>query len=454
MYSDPRTTQWSPDFAGSKTFITWTADIWALGCVFFEAAVWMATFERGRKEFCQARVNQTENSGRLADAGYRGTFHNGFKVLPTVRQKVNEISEYKTTVARLSQSVMKFVLDEMMDPQTKNPLPAAQLRERFCQILENHQPQIPEPEGPSKAATIPIQDRPSLRITSTIDNGRKDPSDESQRLVPLCQSSQEHRDVSGQTDTADEQDGQRPRPESPRLLAVSDVIQWIRRDELYDEEFYELKAELHSQKGRDQVFVIDNSASMWDHWPDVKRTVHALSYLVKGLGPRGFKIRMTNSQMKTRRKNLKNLFEDNDLFDKHKPDKTHGGKCQMETILSAVLPSVVNKAATRGLRCPLWKSGKIEGVDVYILTDGVWDNPPVGYDDEAGGVDAIETVIKILRRLDFARTFLSIQFIRFGQNHDGERRIGIMGMIPGVATGFRLLGCTTLDFGIHIPVYL
>ncbi|KAI0465833.1 kinase-like domain-containing protein [Xylaria cf. heliscus] len=424
MYSGPWTTQWSSEFQSSKRLLTRVADIWSLGCLLFEAAVWMASSEVGREKFRHARVKEVEGFNRLADAGYRGTFHDGFEVLSTVREEVNKITRNETPAARLSHNVMKFVLEDILEPRTALRLSALELRERFCRALDNHQSRPPEPEGPSSTATSPNIDEPSLRTTLPVNHGIISTPHETQRSILLHRNSRADGVITEQIPAAGERDGTHLRPARPPQLTISDVIKWIQDGEPCSEILDEMKAELYFVKNRDQVFVIDNSASMYMNWPSVQRTAQALSYLLGAFGPPEFKFCMTNSPVNIVTRNWRSLFNDDGVFYKHRPSDNHG-KCQMEVILSNVLSSVVDKATMCRSSWLPRKPQKVEGVDIYILTDGVWEpNPIPGCHDEAGGVDnAIATVIKSIRGLRLPRTFLSIQFIRFGRNPDGIRRL-------------------------------
>ncbi|KAI0450231.1 kinase-like domain-containing protein [Xylaria acuta] len=472
MYSAPETCQWSEDVQGLASDVTWAVDIWSLGCLFFETAIWMAAYEQGRQEFRQARVNETENFDELVRAGYRGAFHNGFDALPTLSEKVREISNLDTPVARLSVKVMEFALNEMLVPRTKQRLNAEQLGERFRRMLNPSEPQPPVSLGVSQTTNV-TQAQVLGGIKSRIGHSEVDISDEKWKPTALGRNSHDTKDMSRQTSCSGKQTGRRRSSEQgggqkpstslntasrknispsinasesdnsvaypsfplksdrPHMLTVSEVVEWIPRAKRYKEKLDGMAAVLKVLRDRRQVFVIDNSVSMGVYWKDVKRTAHALSYLGKHFSPGGFDIHMTNSWVKTRRRKTKNLFDDNGLLERHHPRESHG-PCQMESALSSILLPVVNKAAavankttTHHFKYGPWKARRVQGVDVYILTNGVWEaNATLGRDDEASGVEnAIEAVVRRLRESGLPRTFLSIQFIRFGQDRDGARRL-------------------------------
>jgi len=156
MYSAPETSRQKEDLHGLRGHITPAVDVWSLGCVFFEAAVWMATFDRGRDEFCQARIDATSNLKSLISAEYRGAFHDGNEALRLLSDKAREISNLGTPVACLSRNVMDFVLDEMLLPGTGTRLRAEQLHERFRRVL--HPPRAQPPTAPSRNPTTTTLD--------------------------------------------------------------------------------------------------------------------------------------------------------------------------------------------------------------------------------------------------------------------------------------------------------
>ncbi|KAI3324177.1 hypothetical protein HD806DRAFT_522010 [Xylariaceae sp. AK1471] len=234
-------------------------------------------------------------------------------------------------------------------------------------------------------------------------------------------------------------------------------MEWIPKSKQHKEKLEGMEDALHDLTNRDQVsvrlerlmkccshhkqvFIIDNSASMKPHWEDVKQTTHALSYIVKSIDPDGFDIRMTNSSGSSgsiRKKKCEGLFDDHGFLEDHRPGPNHG-PCRMEKVLSDILPSVISKAAKPSSKFNRLLSREVRGINVYILTNGVWEgNATAGCADEAGGVEnAIETTVKLLRDLNLSRVFLSIQFVRFGEDPDGERRMrwlddGIKGRTGG-----------------------
>jgi len=162
---------------------------------------------------------------------------------------------------------------------------------------------------------------------------------------------------------------------------------------------------------------------MEPHWEDVKKTTRALSYIARNIDPDGFEIHMTNTSGHTKQMKDDKLFGERGFLEAHRPQNKHG-RCRMEKRLSDILPRVIKKAAKRSNMRKLW-SHKVEGINVYVLTDGVWEPAAKsGLRNEAAKVEhSIENAVACLKSLNLPRVFLSIQFIRFGNDKTGERRM-------------------------------
>jgi hypothetical protein len=134
---------------------------------------------------------------------------------------------------------------------------------------------------------------------------------------------------------------------------------------------------------------------------------------------------MTNSEGAIKRKNRKELFEPFGYFDTHRP-RPDLGACAMETVLSNILQTAVNKALVPSSKLDRLRSREVRGVSVYVFTNGVWEGRHGREEshEEAGGVEnAIKTVVEHLQKAGQMRPFLSIQFIRFGDDPHGKRRL-------------------------------
>ncbi|KAI3328771.1 hypothetical protein F4824DRAFT_391140 [Ustulina deusta] len=471
MYSAPELCGIDPEIHMSER-ISWQVDMWSFGCVLLDCGVWMTMHERGRIEFREERVKETRSlkQNTLSKAGYDGAFHDGEHVLSTVTNKIEEVWQLDSPVARLVGRMMAFIQKEMLVADVER-LNAQQLQSRFQDAING--PMSPSSPGVHRMSSQISQYSTPLPRTST------DLACEA--VVPGVRSkgkeeaSWKHR-VSDRRDTGHVSPqpttivGRLPVPyeETPPPSATSStqsirpelrqqppvdlysngaktlgtapapnrhedsdytinrILEWIPKHKAHQEHMPRwLDQPLGQLRGRDQCFIFDNSASMAEHWSNVKRTGDALTYILKNIDPDGFEIHMTNSGESLKRKNRNGLFEGFGYFHQHRPGPDLG-TCAMETVLSNILGAVVKKALAPSPLYGRFKSRQVRGVSVYVFTNGVWEGRRSRDESsgEAGGVEnAIKTAVKRLQEANQMRTFLSIQFIRFGDDPEGRRRM-------------------------------
>ncbi len=87
--------------------ITWAADIWSLGCIFSEAAIWIADGYKGLVQYRRQRMAETDRI--LFKSGDR--FHDGERVLQSVLDCHKDIEDR----LRRSDYITKEVLDAMVN---------------------------------------------------------------------------------------------------------------------------------------------------------------------------------------------------------------------------------------------------------------------------------------------------------------------------------------------------
>lgn len=87
--------------------ITWTADIWSLGCIYSEAAIWIADGYKGLLAYRQLRKAEIAK----LYVGYSDCFHDGERVLELVLSHHRDIEDR----LRRSDHITKQVLDSMVD---------------------------------------------------------------------------------------------------------------------------------------------------------------------------------------------------------------------------------------------------------------------------------------------------------------------------------------------------
>lgn len=156
-------------------------------------------------------------------------------------------------------------------------------------------------------------------------------------------------------------------------------------------------------RGKDQIFVIDTSASMRKHKPEIRKTFEALAYIVKRLDPDGIDIYFTTSGEVGHGSHREKLLVQ---LDKTKFD----GHTMMESALARVLGNKKRWSTS------FLNSNKNDGKSIYVFTDGMWH----GNDDYLCGIP--ELIKRKVEKMD-SRAKLGIQFIQFGNDAVGTSRL-------------------------------
>lgn len=152
------------------------------------------------------------------------------------------------------------------------------------------------------------------------------------------------------------------------------------------------------------------------HWNHVIDTVKALGYLVKHADPNGVELFVTSNPTKPRKSGAKEISTLVRWLEE--PERTRpGGPCNMESSLSSIL-EYVKTGLTKG-------SGFLQqmnrrGTSVYILTDAIWEG---GTETQCGVEEPIKDLRRVMQSLGKARTTVALQFIQFGSDALGEKRL-------------------------------
>ncbi|KAJ3567610.1 hypothetical protein NPX13_g6709 [Xylaria arbuscula] len=473
MYSAPEIAAWTEGDQHIPRMTKWASDIWSFGCVLYELALWMAKFERGRIEFRESRIEATKHIPRIVDAGYRGAFHDGKELLPLVEAQVDELTKLGTPVASLSSELMRFVLMNMLRPNPIGRLQARQLKLHLMdwlneitasvsepgsipttlqdspQLVESPPPLIRSPTTPSSKHRLPST--PSRTSAFELQGSPYIFSNQSHMTSPVSEQITDFRFFQHESPTGLGAQGHSPHgshtsyPTIPSVsgsnvpqnmianLKINDntpVVASKHRDSYYtpctvdeiikqgwpqkpknkrdENKLPGMSRAVSDLKDRDQCFIIDNSLSMTDCWEKVKRTTLALVSVVQDIDPDDIELFCTNransantdNHMKT--KGCKGLEE---WLNENQPHNNIG-PCRMENHLNDILPELKQRT---------------KGINVYVLTNGVWENR----DSETveAATQSMKTIVSRVKKHSLHPTFLSIQFVRFGEHPIGTKRL-------------------------------
>ena len=157
------------------------------------------------------------------------------------------------------------------------------------------------------------------------------------------------------------------------------------------------------------MFLIDDSISMKDHWDDVISLFSVLAYFVKGLDNDKLEMYFTVSKNKI---TFKDTTPAVSQLKKIKPDTC----CNFNIRLMEVLRNYQDNLEPRARRMFSWSKSKVvKSLSLYVFTDAAWQ----GYD----AVAPVEAMIEKLKNLGFPKKQVRIQFIRFGNDEIGIKRL-------------------------------
>ena len=160
---------------------------------------------------------------------------------------------------------------------------------------------------------------------------------------------------------------------------------------------------------------------------EVIRFVHGLSYLVKEVDSDGFQISCTSDPQQ---KETCKSSSDAVSFVKNKFANGGEASCLMELALDTVLNAIIDKLPGSGsqkkrnslMSFPRFGSGS-KATTIVVFTDGAWGSSA----ESVCGVDApIERCIRRMKKLDIERTHVALQFLRFGSDPVGKKRLHIL----------------------------
>src|SRR5436309_7014312 len=99
-------------------FVKQTVDVWSLGCVYSEVAVWIVHGKDRLEEYRKMRQDETEQIYDFKDAG---CFHDSRDVLQCVGSMHEEVFDNVRTSDHVTKSVVKKMITEMLDEVDGRP---------------------------------------------------------------------------------------------------------------------------------------------------------------------------------------------------------------------------------------------------------------------------------------------------------------------------------------------
>ena len=163
-----------------------------------------------------------------------------------------------------------------------------------------------------------------------------------------------------------------------------------------------------------QVFLIDNSSSMGSNRKEVYDLLGLLAYIVKRTDPDGIEMRFTMSPER------RDKARDTGPLLRTLETAPFSGESNIRTQVGEIFQDYHAKLRdqkhTRSLFGIVRSPRPIRRQNVYIFTDGVWQ-------PNCDPTDLIENLVKGLEQNSMNREQFGIQFIRFGNDLEGTKRL-------------------------------
>ena len=158
-----------------------------------------------------------------------------------------------------------------------------------------------------------------------------------------------------------------------------------------------------------KVFLMDDSLPMGAHWHEVISLFSVLAWIVKKLDDNGLEMYFTVSRVVKTFKDTKGAVTH---LENMSPSAYSNIDVRLQEILGNYQEDLYHQKERRGF---LRSKSKVMALCLYVFTDGAWQG--------CDGVAPIETMIEKQRQLGLPKEQVSIQFIRFGNNMSGVRKL-------------------------------
>ncbi|XTI93229.1 kinase-like protein [Cenococcum geophilum] len=392
------------------------ADIWSLGAILSEVAMWLYSGGApGIRGYSELRIKKTREISRFRDAG---CFHNGEVVLPCVLQTHKALRQKTHKRDNLTGLILDMI-DSMLSPSHVR-LDAKQCAFQTTNILQKAEAMIDDSRDELRRSALP----PTISIPPPHSSNQS----LSARISP--QNSPSPMRTSQNAPNGMTPNGSLTPPLTTRCftlpnLSVEKAREWRNRRKTHRSGFKEYSLPdchlLVETKNRDHVFIIDDSSSMCEHWDKVLDLLDTLAYIVKPLDPDGVEIYFTINDEHYTKRNSSDLVR---IAERARPLKCSSRLSNISIKLGSILEDY-----EKGLKKPergWFGPREVRKKSIYVFTDGVW-RPQA---DAAGPIKSLVSTLEQLRK---PRNQIGIQFIQFGGDVDGHARLAYLDSQMGLS---------------------
>lgn len=451
-----------------RLYIGDKVDVWSLGCIFSETAVWIANGNRGLEDYRRRR--QAANSS----PGFDGSdcFHDRVNRLPVIDDVHEETRGNLPTPDFVTGKLIERMVEDMLDVDTAQRLTVENVHSRADKILAQAQIRLKNNQG--KACNGPrtfqvvgsdlsteLSQKHTRTLPLILDDPRKiSQSPRSTQILPGPFGPDEENATSGdqpvpfelsQTTVTNRRAAipvsptlspitqtrisppKRPKSKgsNPYYCSVKDLADWYNRvkaernrwatqlphgdmlmKELKDRDYVSTACQALGSITLtiEQVYMIDDSGSMGRHRQQVYNLVRYLSYLTKSMDPNDQNLLFLSDKTSYEFKRSSQLAD-------HVRSHRYKGITKLGKTLEVDLRDYQRKIERnlsvlgRLMSTPRQRS-------IYVFTDGL-----LQLEDDSSVIDAIRSLVQKLKEANLPREQIGIQLISFGSDKAGLRRL-------------------------------
>lgn len=455
MTAAPEVSHHAAHLLSGPSTITSKADIWAMGCIISVAAVWAVMGPDGIQEYAELRSQETGRSRNFENR--TPCFHNGVRLLDAVKTMHNKVLHYcqhesatpssgLIVTAKILKTVEtcclteeptdrmsarhvyeRLCLDQPREPastdgETRNVTPVVHLRATGTD--EASQAKRRSIAESSKAASIHQPSVDSLRVPSSSQRPTFPRVASTGSVVPQINHVPEaNSSVVPRINNVSEDDNRPVLHQRNEPLTLDQCRDWMEAkksnqpipDKQVDDKIRCIQKNL---RDREYVFLMDDTRSMAKHRHEMKKAFDVLSYIAKPMDPNrveliyaskpGHVYKLNNGFYLTFSGQWARVMKS---FDECRFEHLTG---LLESHLNRVIESIIKKQST------FWRD-RIP-TSLFIFTDGNWGvDPP-----HTSGVERCIQKLMDYSKERQERTFVMVQFIRFGNDAQGIRHLDFL----------------------------
>ncbi|KAG5768528.1 hypothetical protein H9Q72_003994 [Fusarium xylarioides] len=365
MYSAPESYSNNERMRELRPHLNPVADLWSLGAVYSDFLAWSIGGSERQEAYRIERKDAIEKLTYIAEAGFDACFHDGRQILLAVKNFHAKILKDIVDGDFISRCMSEFILEFMM-VEAPRRLMAMQAKGQAKHMIDTaksgltvRRPITPEPIPPV-----------SNRVSTYSGESKVSVWEVYEALKAKSKWKHFRRHKSQPSDVG---------MSLPGMLHARNQI--------------------NRHGGRDQILVIDDYGSMKEHRRNVAETARVISYSVKVSDKDGMDLYFASDSC-----NPQKCQNSSDVEAKVRSKATVDERCDMKKCLEDVMDQV--------------KANGTKPTGIYIFTDGIWDP-----DHKPEVDDVIHESIKLLIEKKAKPADLMFQFIQFGHDPEGSKRL-------------------------------